>query len=542
MQRRRSRLIAGIIGSLLCLPSMLCAQKAGNIVGNIDGIRLESDGYYLLGWACQQGIRDSIGVHLYADRSAFDTRPGTFVVEGEADLGSEPAVAQRCQDTKGGKHRFKVAIPNQLLRTFQKRKLYVHGIAVAGKFENAAIAGSGTMRFPEPKWPIEPQNPKLLDGPRVAVFDTAKDSCEQIDIPDAMARAFRDYKGVVHLVASHYVMRAALGPSLESAKHNCQVAYNSRHDPKPAHFDDTTWLDAFYNIDGKRIVALGHMEYHGWEHSGMCTIKNNDNPCWYTAATFLLSEDGGYHFAPPKSPPNFVVGVPYKYEINQGPEGYSIDTNIVKAGEWYYAMVTDWPWPPDCDDTKKARPCLVPFGVSPIRTSNIEDPASWRGWDGKEFAVAFVDPYQGSVARPRDHVYTPVPTIYNVNGINFHQASHRFIATLFDPWNDAFGPPGLYFSTSPDMVHWSKPALGITVNQLLEREPEGNWSYLYFSLIDPNSTDANFSTVTDNPYLYYVRLDDSHGPYQRVLFRQKIKLDWLFTSGQTSASRSSPLN
>jgi hypothetical protein len=38
----------------------------------------------------------------------------------------------------------------------------------------------------------------------VAAFDTSKESCEQIDIPDAAARAFRDYKGTVHLIASHY--------------------------------------------------------------------------------------------------------------------------------------------------------------------------------------------------------------------------------------------------------------------------------------------------------------------------------------------------
>jgi hypothetical protein len=27
-----------------------------------------------------------------------------------------------------------------------------------------------------------------------------------------------------------------------------------------------------------------------------------------------------------------------------------------------------------------------------------------------------------------------------------------------------------------------------------------------------------------------VRMDDSHGPYQRFLFRQKINLDWLTKS------------
>jgi hypothetical protein len=62
---------------------------------------------------------------------------------------------------------------------------------------------------------------------------------------------------------------------------------------------------------------------------------------------------------------------------------------------------------------------------------------------------------------------------------------------------------------------------------MLRHEPEGNWSYQYFSMIDPKSQDSNFMTITDSPYLYYVRMDNNHGPYQRVLFRQKIKLDWL---------------
>jgi hypothetical protein len=50
---------------------------------------------------------------------------------------------------------------------------------------------------------------------------------------------------------------------------------------------------------------------------------------------------------------------------------------------------------------------------------------------------------------------------------------------------------------------------------------------MYFSLIDPKASDSSYVTITDHPYLYYVRMDDNHGPYQRVLFRQKVKLDWL---------------
>ena len=109
------------------------------------------------------------------------------------------------------------------------------------------------------------------------------------------------------------------------------MAYNSPHDGNIADFNDATWLNAFYSIDGKRIVALGHMEYHGWEHAGMCAPKTDSASCWYNVDTFNLSEDGGYHFVRPKPPTNYLFSLPYKYQVNQGPEGYSVDANIVKV-------------------------------------------------------------------------------------------------------------------------------------------------------------------------------------------------------------------
>jgi hypothetical protein len=372
--------------------------------------------------------------------------------------------------------------------------------------------------------PSVPTVSATLVGSRVAVFDTATQSCELIDIPDAPARAFRDFQGTVHLVSSHYIMRESLGPTLETVEHSCQVAYNSTHDPNPADFNDSTWLDSFYSVDGRFVVALGHMEYHGWEHPGMCSTTSYTPACWYNADTFHLSGDGGYHFLSFPAPENFAVGLPFRYDVNDGPEGYSVDTNIIKVGPWYYAMVTDWPWPPNCGGT--GNPCLVPFGGSPIRTAFIFDPESWRGWNGASFAVRFVDPYPTVVRNPLDHVYTPVPFMYYVNAINIYESSGVFIATLFDPFNTAYGPEGLYFSTSPDLVNWTTPQLVVTVNQLLACEPAGNWSYSYFSLLDPNATDPNFSTITDTPYLYYVRFDNNHPPYRRVLFRQRIRLHW----------------
>lgn len=507
-------------------------SHAGQVTGVIDGVQFEGDQYYVHGWACQEGQRGSIGVHIYANHAAGDTPPGTFVTAGSANLSNEPAVDRECHDANGGKHRFRIALTNQLLRSFQQKRLYAHGIAIAGNVENTAIAGSGNLEFPPPRWPPDPPTPNFLDGRPVAAFDTSKESCEQIDIPDAPARAFRDYKGTVHLIASHYVTRAGLGPTLETAKHNCQVAYNSARNGNIADFNDSTWLSGFYNVDGKQIVALGHMEYHGWEHSGMCAQKTDTAACWYNVDTFNLSTDGGYHFARPKPPGNYLLSLPYEYQENQGPEGCSVDTGIVKAGPWFYASAYSWAWPPNCGGGKGQRPCLVPDATCPIRTANILDPSSWRGWDGKDFTVTFADPYREPVASPAAHVCAPVPYLDYSSGINYYPPSHLFIATLWNQGSASWGPQGVYFTTSPDFVRWSKPALAVTLNQMLRREPEGNWSYAYFSLIDPKSADSSFMTITDAPYLYYVRMDGNHPPYQRALFRQKIKLSWL-TEGRS---------
>ena len=59
----------------------------------------------------------------------------------------------------------------------------------------------------------------------------------------------------------------------------------------------------------------------------------------------------------------------------------------------------------------------------------------------------------------------------------------------------------------------------------------------YFSLIDPKASDLSHATITDHPYLYYVRMDDNHGPYQRILFRQRVKLDWLIQTAATHQGR-----
>jgi hypothetical protein len=361
----------------------------------------------------------------------------------------------------------------------------------------------------------------VLEGPRLAVFETPQDSCVPNDIPDAMARAFRDYTGTVHFITASSDLYQSLGSSLDSLQRSCQPAFQSVNDPNPALFNDQAWLDSFYTTDGYTIAALSHTEFHGWSHPGECNTQNIGE-CEYDSDTFHISRDGGFVFASLKAPKNFLAGIPYQYKADAGPMGYSVDTNVIQYGGWYYAVATSWTWPPNCSGTGGPHRCIT-IGGAPIRTTNFLDPASWRAWGGRDFSVSFADPYPGPVANPLTHVYTAVPYMFCVNAINIYQPANVVVATLWDYWDNELGPPGLYLTTSTDLVNWTTPQLVVTAAQLGANDPPGSYLYVYFSMLDPNATDMNFSDVGDEPYLYYVRLDNNN-VYNRVVYRQKIKL------------------
>ena len=365
----------------------------------------------------------------------------------------------------------------------------------------------------------------VLDGPRTPVFVSLTDSCDGNDVPDAMARAFRDASGTVHFVTASSQLFQSLGPSLDSLQHSCDVGHQSAGDPNPADFNDQVWIDSFYTLDGKNIAGLAHTEYHGWAHPGECGTQNINYyfECEYDSDTYHLSTDGGYHFDLPAAPANFLAGIPYEYQVDRGPMGYSVDTNIIEWNGWYYALATSYAWPLNCTGLGGPQGCLTPGGGAPLRTDDVFDPASWRGWNGNDFSLTFVDPYPGPVEDPSAHVYTPVPFMTFVNAINVYEPSHVVVATLWNAWTNEYGPTGLYLSTSTDLVNWTQPTLVVTLAQLLASEPKGNWSYAYFSLLDPRAQDLNFATIGDEPYLYYTRLNNDNSSL-RVLWRQKIKL------------------
>ena len=234
-------------------------------------------------------------------------------------------------------------------------------------------------------------------GNLVTVVDWSADQCDDPDIPDTPARAFRDPAGRVNLISSHYTTRSAIGPQLDSVTHQCPVVMSSPQNPDPAMFADMEWISAPYILGDGRVFSLVHMEHRGALHPGQCPSANFFM-CWFNSITLAKSTDGGATFQNAATPPgNLVASIPYRYQADTGPAGLMQPSNIIRSGAdgTFYALLAAHGYG------------AQQRGVCVMRTDDITDPTSWRAWDGNSYSVRFINPYQESLP-PEDHVCAPV--------------------------------------------------------------------------------------------------------------------------------------
>src|SRR5215467_7276795 len=90
LRRIITLLVTLIISELASSDAIAQNARVGQVIGNIDGVARDGDQTYISGWACQQGQKKSINVAIFTDHSAYDTPKGTFIMNGIANLDSEP--------------------------------------------------------------------------------------------------------------------------------------------------------------------------------------------------------------------------------------------------------------------------------------------------------------------------------------------------------------------------------------------------------------------------------------------------------------------
>ncbi|MFP3700738.1 hypothetical protein SB758_35265, partial [Burkholderia sp. SIMBA_013] len=66
------------------------------------------------------------------------------------------------------------------------------------------------------------------------VYDHRTQACEDWDVPDAPARAWKAADGSVRLLAAHTRARILSGPSLNDLHHACRIVFQSAKRDDPA--------------------------------------------------------------------------------------------------------------------------------------------------------------------------------------------------------------------------------------------------------------------------------------------------------------------
>ncbi len=343
-----------------------------------------------------------------------------------------------------------------------------------------------------------------VTGPGEVVFNWRRDACDDLDIPDVPARAFRDSRGRVQLIASHYVSRRMIGPNLNSLRHECRVIMSSRENPDPAQFDDKAWLHAVFTLDGATIFALVHTEYQGHAHPGRCPSGLYEN-CWYNAVTLAVSTNGGDTYAHVPAPRHLVASIPYPYEPETGPVGIFTPSNIVHnaADGYYYALV---------NGGKPYR--AQPDGVGVMRTTALADPSSWRAWGGKGFTVRFINPYQERSAQAQDHVFSPLDLDIEQTSLTFNTYLRRFL--VIGVGTSSNGVAGIYFALSDNLIRWTRPQLLLRTQPYKDFKPGAPDPVEYPSALDPDSSSRAFETTGKHFYLYFTRFNWNRSPYQEM--------------------------
>jgi PKD domain-containing protein len=381
-------------------------------------------------------------------------------------------------------------------------------------------------------------------GPEEVVFDhnnpdfTLKDACEQWDIPDQSARAFKDDRGNVQLHFSHMFARRNIGPDLNTAStpghRDCTIvsySYPGR-DPDPSHFADLFWIAAPYTLDGHTVYSLVHEEWRGPDHPPPYYCPPARGPtgedyavCWYNAITLSVSSNSGDFFTHASAPGHLVATVPYMWSNGTGPYGVFTPSNIInKPDGFYYSIVRAKE--PGVRDVS----CL-------IRTQTLNDPTSWRAWNGTDFTMQFVNPYTWtpSTGDPiSNHVCVDIGGNL-VTGVsesltyNTYFGKYLLVGTYGNP------VPGFYYSLSDDLLHWSYPKLllgGETGQSFLCGDPDPIRDP---SVLDPTSTtradgtpSLNFETTGQQAYVYYTVLHTYGGcnySSDRDLLRVKVEFN-----------------
>ena len=342
--------------------------------------------------------------------------------------------------------------------------------------------------------------------PRQTIYDWAADTCPDHFFPDAPARAYRRADGKFVLLAEEGDNWQMVGSTPFDLKVSCAPILSS------SSYSATTrgsiGIEATYTEDGKTVFGVGGQDLSPLAFANGC-IDNHGGSCWLNDLQAVRSSDMGQHFDIVSQNNGDIAAMTHMPENNwKSPEGFFTSSNIFKRAGYYYmfALAQD-------AYTGHSWNCL-------LRTSNLADPSSWRGWDGKAFAgVPHPTAQRPAIPIPCAHI--AVDQLFDtVQSVNYIPSKGLYIAVSLARLQlagDSMPISGVYYSTSADLLTWT-PVQRLMVLPRVPKQDSMTEADSYPVLIDPFSRTRNFETIDSQyPVLTFTvnHLDQGNGTMNR---------------------------
>ncbi len=409
---------------------------------------------------------------------------------------------------------------HRMVITFSRAGSYTKFIVAAFFLSLATVSALGSVG--RPAFGVEPRtypDIKKVGDPAV-VYDYKSEHCDSTDIPDAPLRAFRRSDGMIVAFSTHYVNRRLIGSSLDKLNHDCQIVFRGSHSADPASFDDRTWIAATWTDDGRKVMVLGHNEYHAQEFAGQC-LFSIPSRCSYNAIVRLVSTDAGSSFARadlPRAQP--IAAAPFPSRTAQGESGgYSNPTNLIQYYDGnYYTIIEE-----SGVGAVAPGPCL-------FRTADLGAGKSWAYYDGTDFVPSAGNPYEKEVKR---NACKPIAGLSGAVGSITKIAGSKLFAafTITSHKNIAEGG-SVDVAFSEDLIHWAGSRMIVKATPYWERACPLGEKFNYPSVPDDSSPGMNFKSIGKSAYLFLVRMNcvDSN---VRDLIRIPLAVTVASASGHT---------
>lgn len=323
-----------------------------------------------------------------------------------------------------------------------------------------------------------------------SVYAWSKDRCADDFIPNAPARAFRRTDGSIVVIAAHYTNSILEGSSFQLLKPNCAVRSGGGEDSDPSNFNDRFWVQGLMRAPNRRIVALLSHEYQGKRHLKKCAFSSKPGPqCWYSSILLGEADESNFEFSLLPKKRRIVAAPPKPFDPSQPARtGYFTTTNIVRKDAYAYFLA----W----GELEKFR------GNCLFRSSADAPTGPWLGLRDNKFQQQYISPYDVKDNDQRCDAIgaKQLGPLRSVVWLKKHQV---FVGVF------AIGPgstrlPGIYYSTSPDLISWSDSALLFGGSPWYGTRACGQfWGYP--SLIDHESVTPEFDTADHDLHLYLTR-------------------------------------